>query len=176
MWRVGMRRRAFLSAGIPAVLAGAGIACRRGPRSSFRFFTDEEAATTAAICEQIIPADRDPGARDAGVVNYIDVQLARRFRRYRAVYRQGLAEADASGRAKFGKSFASLMGGEQAQILNEIEEKSKVFFDLILNHTRQGFYGDPRHGGNRSMASWKMVGLPFPPVRGRQHYDDSKVG
>ena len=40
--------------------------------------------------------------------------------------------------------------------------------DLVLNHARQGFYGDPRHGGNRAMASWKMVGLPFPPVRGRQ--------
>jgi gluconate 2-dehydrogenase gamma chain len=176
MSRVRVRRRAFLGTGISAVLAGAGVACRRNPRGSWRFFTDEEAATAAGICGQIIPTDQDPGARDAGVVNYIDLQLSRRFRRYRAIYRQGLAEVDASSRAKFGKPFVSLGANDQVQVLTEIEEKSKVFFDLILNHTRQGFYGDPRHGGNRYMASWKMVGLPFPPVRGRQHYDDSKAG
>jgi gluconate 2-dehydrogenase gamma chain len=32
----------------------------------------------------------------------------------------------------------------------------------------QGFYGDPRHGGNREGVSWKMLGLPYPPIRGRQ--------
>jgi gluconate 2-dehydrogenase gamma chain len=176
MSRVRVRRRAFLSAGISAVLAGSGVACRRTRRDAWRFFTDQEAATAAAICEQIIPADQDPGARDAGVVNYIDIQLSRRFRRYRQVYRQGLAEVDASSRNKFGKPFVNLAASQQVEVLNEIEEKSKVFFDLILNHTRQGFYGDPRHGGNRYMASWKMVGLPFPPVRGRQHYDEPKIG
>jgi gluconate 2-dehydrogenase gamma chain len=165
-----IRRRAILGAGISAVLGGC-----RGSRGDWRFFTDQEAATVAAICEQIIPADRDPGARDAGVVNFIDIQLAKRFRRYRSVYREGIATVDASSRAKFGKPFVSLAANEQIEVLTEIEEKSKAFFDLILNHTRQGFYGDPRHGGNRNMASWKMVGLPFPPVRGRQHYDEPKA-
>jgi gluconate 2-dehydrogenase gamma chain len=47
---------------------------------------------------------------------------------------------------------------------------------LILAHTRQGFYGDPRHGGNRNRVSWKMIGVPFPPIRGREHYDQPKVG
>ena len=41
-------------------------------------------------------------------------------------------------------------------------EVPQLFFDLLLTHTRQGFYGDPRHGGNRDLVSWKMVGLPFP--------------
>jgi gluconate 2-dehydrogenase gamma chain len=35
----------------------------------------------------------------------------------------------------------------------------------------QGFYGDPRHGGNRDRVSWKMLGVPYPPVRGRLRYD-----
>ena len=73
---------------------------------------------------------------------------------------------------KFGKRFAELAAEQQADALIEVEENLRAFFDLILTHTRQGFYGDPRHGGNRNMASWKMLGLPFPPVRGRQHYDD----
>ena len=32
---------------------------------------------------------------------------------------------------------------------------AKSFFDLVLSHTMQGFYGDPRHGGNRERVSWK---------------------
>jgi gluconate 2-dehydrogenase gamma chain len=35
----------------------------------------------------------------------------------------------------------------------------------------QGFYGDPRHGGNREYASWRMLGVPVAPIRGRQLYD-----
>jgi gluconate 2-dehydrogenase gamma chain len=59
--------------------------------------------------------------------------------------------------------------------LNSTEERSGPFFYLMLTHTRQGFYGDPRHGGNRDMASWKMLNLPTPPVRGRQRYGDPKA-
>jgi gluconate 2-dehydrogenase gamma chain len=51
---------------------------------------------------------------------------------------------------------------------------SKDFFSLILSHTMQGFYGDPRHGGNRGRVSWKMLNLPYPPIRGQLHYDLAK--
>jgi hypothetical protein len=30
-----------------------------------------------------------------------------------------------------------------------------------------GFYGDPRHGGNKDRVSWKMLGVADPPIRGR---------
>jgi hypothetical protein len=26
----------------------------------------------------------------------------------------------------------------------------------------QGFYGDPRHGGNLNRVGWKMIGFPGP--------------
>ena len=32
-----------------------------------------------------------------------------------------------------------------------------------------GFYGDPRHGGNKDRVAWQMLGMPDPPVRGRLH-------
>jgi gluconate 2-dehydrogenase gamma chain len=41
------------------------------------------------------------------------------------------------------------------------------FFQIVVDHSMQGFYGDPRHGGNRDGASWKMLGLSYPPIRGR---------
>jgi gluconate 2-dehydrogenase gamma chain len=169
-----LRRRTFLGAGLSAAAGAAAISCGGARNASWRFFTAAEAAIVEAICEQIIPADRDAGARQAGVVDYIDIQLTRHFKRYRTTYRQGLAAVDSASRAKFGKRFAELPAGQQSEALIEVEENSRAFFDLILTHARQGFYGDPRHGGNRNMASWKMLGLPFPPVRGRQRYGDDQ--
>ena len=172
-----VRRRTFLRAGAAAGLAGLCLNFARGKASGkWRFFTDAEARTVEAVSEQLIPADRDPGARFAGVTNYIDIQLTRAFRKHQKTYREGLAGVDSASRAKFGKLFADLSPEQQIDVLNGVEEDSQPFFELILAHTRQGYYGDPRHGGNRRMVSWKMVGLPFPPVRGRQHYEDSKQG
>jgi gluconate 2-dehydrogenase gamma chain len=174
---VRLKRRTFLGAGLAAAAGVTALSCARSQAgASWRFFTAAEAQTVQAICAQLIPADRDPGAKEAGVVNYIDIQLTRPFRRYQATYRRGIAAVDAASRSKFGKPFVQLNSAQQIDALNAVEEKSGAFFDLILSHARQGFYGDPRHGGNRHMASWKMLGLPFPPVRGRQHYEGPEAG
>ncbi len=44
-----------------------------------------------------------------------------------------------------------------------------AFFALLREHTMMGFYGDPRHGGNKDRVSWRMLGVPDPPIRGRLH-------
>jgi gluconate 2-dehydrogenase gamma chain len=171
-----LRRRAFLGAGLSAAVAGSAISCRNRESAAWRFFTAAEARTVDAICAQLIPVDRDPGAKEAGVVDYIDIQLTRQFKKHQASYRRGIAAVDAACLAKFGRRFAELASESQIEALNAVEEDSKTFFELVLAHARQGFYGDPRHGGNRDMASWKMLRLPFPPVRGRQRYDGPEAG
>jgi hypothetical protein len=40
---------------------------------------------------------------------------------------------------------------------------------MLREHAMMGFYGDPRHGGNRERVSWKMLGVADPPIRGRLH-------
>jgi gluconate 2-dehydrogenase gamma chain len=163
-------RRSFLGAGLAAA-AGGTVACTKGTGGgNWRFFTPAQAQIVDALCEQLIPADQDPGAKEAGVVNYIDLQLSKRFRKHRGVYQQGIEAIESAGRKKFGRRFVELTADQQVEVMNAVEESSQVFFDLIVAHARQGFYGDPRHGGNRNRVSWKMVGLPFPPVRGREHY------
>jgi gluconate 2-dehydrogenase gamma chain len=171
-----LKRRTFLGAGLAAAAAGGGLTYATRGSSPWRFFTPTEARTVDAICAQLIPADRDAGASEAGVVNYIDIQLTRPFQKHQRAYRRGLAALDAAARARFGKPFAELPAAAQIEALNALEENEPAFFDLLLTHARQGFYGDPRHGGNRNRVSWKMLGLPFPPVRGRQHYDETEPG
>jgi gluconate 2-dehydrogenase gamma chain len=167
-----LRRRTLLGAGLSAA-----IGCRGGKSTgAWRFFTPAEARTVEAVCSQLIPTDDSPGAKEAGVVYYIDLQLGKRFRKHRAAYRQGIAAVDAISLKNYKKPFVEAAEAEQVEVLNAVEEQHKAFFNLILAHTRQGFYGDPRHGGNRGMVSWHMLGLATPQVRGRQHYDEAKAG
>jgi gluconate 2-dehydrogenase gamma chain len=55
-----------------------------------------------------------------------------------------------------------LRSEQQDQILAHLEEKRSPFFALLVEHTMQGFYGDPRHGGNRDRVGWRMIGFPGP--------------
>jgi gluconate 2-dehydrogenase gamma chain len=164
--------------------SGPAISCT-GIISPWRFFTVEEARTVEAICERIVPADQDPGAAQAGVVNFIDWQLVGHLKRWQSPYREGIAGADQTSLALSGMKFVDLPAGKQTEVLTALEKGSapgrvwkrrspREFFDLIVSHTMQGFYGDPRHGGNREGISWKMLGLPYPPIRGRLQYDLTK--
>ena len=147
------RRREFLAA-----VAASTVACGGHP-SPWRFLTQEEANILAAVCSRIIPADRDPGAAEAGVVVFIDRQLSGFYKAHRKTYREGLVS--------LGAQFVQLSPEQQTASLKALEKKHSPFFDLVLTHTMQGYYGSPRHGGNRDAVSWKMLGVPYPPVRGR---------
>jgi gluconate 2-dehydrogenase gamma chain len=34
----------------------------------------------------------------------------------------------------------------------------------------QGFYGSPRHGGNRGFVSFRMIGIDYPRIVGQNRY------
>lgn len=179
-----LNRRAFLQAAAAAAAAAGVTGCSRN-RSPWRFFTIDEARALAAMADQIIPPDQDPGASWAGVVNYIDRQLCGPYKELQSKYRLGLAGIDHSGRAAHGKLFADLESAQQIELLQQLETgkaqgsiwkqiSSSEFFSMVVDHTMQGFYGDPRHGGNREGVSWKMLDLPYPPIRGRLRPDEAK--
>ena len=111
-------------------------------------FSDAEAKLVAAMTDLIIPADDTPGALAAGVVFYIDRQLAGPLRRYRGAYRDGLMKW-----AEFSTSDEAFLGSS--------------FFQMVVDHTMQGFYGAPSHGGNAGAVSWKMLGIED--VMGHSH-------
>jgi gluconate 2-dehydrogenase gamma chain len=175
-------RRTFLKTGV----AGFGSlllmpSCLRQV-SPYRFFTPEEAKCVIAICEQIIPEDEyGGGATEAGVIHYIDRQLVAVFDYDQVVYQRGLAALQESCLALYGKRFETLDPEIQLDTLKMLEAgelpeqhwegvEPGRFFTLIISHTMQGFYGPPRHGGNRNYMSYKMMGLDFPLVVGRNRY------
>lgn len=170
---------------VVATAAGPMVSCI-GTSNPWRCLSEDEARTLEALTDRIIPADQDPGALWAGAVNFIDRQLVGPYRKLQKTYRLGLTGTHETSVAMFGKRFTALTPEQRDEVLRALEKdqapgetwkqtSAKQFFDLVVSHTMQGFYGDPRHGGNRERASWKMLRLPFPPVRGRQAYDLTKT-
>jgi gluconate 2-dehydrogenase gamma chain len=145
------------------------------------FFTDEEAAQMEAIVECFIPADDFPGAKEANVINFIDRQLVGYYKRHQNIYRVGLAKVRESCMRQYGKTFSDLEEKNKIVFLKSLEENTLAgepwkgfssldFFNLILDHTMQGFYGSPRHGGNKNYSSYHMLQLDYPPIIGRNKY------
>jgi len=149
-----------------------------------RFFTEEEALIVAAAASRIIPTDDSgPGANEAGVVIFIDRQLAGPYGRDRYRYTQGPFEEDAApefgyqGKAtpketyreglKGLEGFDKLSPEEQDKKLMQIERTH--FFALLRQNTIEGMFSDPLHGGNVDMVGWQLVGFPGPRM---SNYDD----
>jgi gluconate 2-dehydrogenase gamma chain len=94
----------------------------------------------------------------------------------REFFRAGIAEANAFTRKSYGKDFDRLPEKERAAALKAMEDgkaefsgfSSAMFFNALLQITLEGFFADPIYGGNRDMASWKMIGYPGLPATYRE--------
>jgi gluconate 2-dehydrogenase gamma chain len=132
----------------------------------FKYLTPPQIATIEAIAEQIIPADEDPGAKWAGVVHYIDLGLSGDLKEYRPVYETGLKRLAALTAEVGHQSFPELDFATQTQVLEKLEKddaregsgaSGREFFQLVRRHTIEGFFGDPKYGGNRETIGWKIL-------------------
>jgi gluconate 2-dehydrogenase gamma chain len=134
------------------------------------FFNHADAATIAAFTERIMPSEPGkPGARDADVLNYIDLALAGAYAELQDFYRRGLASLDAHCRATYKESFVHLTPEKQDEVIAALEEgkaseftypTAREFFVTLRVHTMEGMFADPLYGGNRDFAGWRLVGFP----------------
>ena len=153
-------------------------------RVALRYFSRAEALIIAAAASRIFPSDEaGPGASEAGVVIYIDRQLAGPWGRDRYRYTQEPFEEEAP--PEFGyqgkatprqiyreglrdlKDFDRLTPTEQDQKLTQIEKT--LFFSLLRQNTLEGMFCDPMHGGNIDTVGWQLIGFPGPRM---SNYDD----
>ena len=132
--------------------------------------TAREARTAEALFERMFPADEHgPGAREIGVVNYLDRSLAGAYREHVPVYRSGLARLDDTSYRRYGRGFAESSDDEQDGLLYELERgeipdwvlpDQRSFFDLLRSHLQEGLFSDPAYGGNRDKLGWRLLGHP----------------
>jgi hypothetical protein len=113
-----------------------------------KFFTEEENRTVVEMSERIIPADEhSPGAKAAGVSEYIDLIVSESPDVTKQTWRDGLAAINKMSRDKFGKSFADSTADQQIDLLKEISKNERSpqtaeerFFRTIKYAAVDGYY------------------------------------
>jgi gluconate 2-dehydrogenase gamma chain len=123
------------------------------------FLTSAERKDVEAISAQIIPSDGTPGAREAGVIFFIDRALATFFSSIAKDFRAGLAAFQSACHARHPdcESFAALPSAQQIEFLHEVE--GTPFFVRVRLLTVLGMFASPAHGGNRNGVGWKLIGF-----------------
>jgi gluconate 2-dehydrogenase gamma chain len=188
----------WLSAHWPAMVAAAEHAHQSAKSSAppkFQFFSPEQAAEIEAITARIIPSDETPGAREAGVVYFIDRALTTFAVDDQKTYREGLPSLQTRVRELFPnvERFSSATPEQQDQVLHSFDEQANSggrnfrpnaaahpFFETVRVHTIIGFLIDPDSGraGNRDGIGWKVIGRDrdhmFQPPFG--YYDKDYAG
>ena len=134
------------------------------------FLNDEDAATVTAFAERLMPGEPGkPGARDAGVLNYIDLALSGAYSDQQDFYRRGLAALEAYCRKTHDASFVKLSAAKQDEVIAALEAgkatgftwpNAQAFFNTVRTHTMEGMFADPVYGGNKDFAGWVLVGFP----------------
>jgi len=134
------------------------------------FLNHDQAATILAFTERLMPgAPGKPGARDAGVLHYIDLALAGAYADLQDFYRRGLAQLDAYCRKTYNEPFVRLSATRQDEVITALDEgkaggftwpTAQEFFNTIRTHTMEGMFADPIYGGNKDFAGWRLVGFP----------------
>lgn len=163
-----LSRRLFLQHG--ATLAGAGWAATVLPAlaalsrdaaaandadTAFRVLGAAEAAEFEAIAARILPTTDTPGAREAGVIHFIDQAFA--------TFNEGMLGPARGMLAQFqagvpgAAAFSSLSEADQDAYLEASAETP--FFGLMRFLTLAGFFGMEKYGGNRGQVGWKLLGV-----------------
>ena len=124
---------------------------------------------------RIIPTNETPGAREAGVVYFIDRALATFASKDRGLYSEGVAERQARSRELFPSvdKFSAATTDQQDEILRSLDTNAapsdrpfrprplaQNFFETLRQHTILGFLIDPDadRRGNRDGVGWQVIG------------------
>lgn len=171
---------AWLTANWPSMVSAATHAHRAvaSPEpAKFDFFKPEEAVEVEAMASRIIPSDETPGAKEAGVIYFIDRALVTFAVDSQKDYREGIVEVQALVAEKFPgvKKFSAATPEQQDAVLEALSNSkdkitasrrnrpnagSQPFFDTLRYHTIAGFLIAPDSGrrGNRDGVGWKLIG------------------
>ncbi len=113
------------------------------------FFTKEEFATLDALTNLMVPTDdHSPGAREAGVPQYIDRMVAEAYLpEDKNSWRKGLASVNQLSQSMFNKLFLRLNEDQQIQLLKKISDNEKdpktepeKFFTQLKQTTAFAYY------------------------------------
>jgi hypothetical protein len=107
--------------------------------------TPGQARLVDVVAELIIPATDTPGARQAGVPQFIDRALADYLDKAQAAQlRAGLERMDADAHAAHGQTFVALSPSQQIELLTEYDREASTtaghFFPMLEDLVTVGYF------------------------------------
>lgn len=149
-----------LRAGVPGLAALVQAACSaRDEGAAFEVLTADEGREFDAIVARIIPTTDTPGAREAGVVWFIDKAMGDFMADNLEFLRDGLAAFQAPIPAAFAgaQQFSDLDEADQDRHLGS--QEATPYFGFLHMLTMMGMFGMPSYGGNRDYVGWTLLGI-----------------
>jgi len=149
-----------LRLGMPALVAAAQAACSaRDAGESYSTLSADEAREFDAITARILPTTDTPGARDAGVVHFIDRVLGNEFAALHSMVAGAMQQFQAGVAEAFPgvERFSDLSEDVQDRYLADNDQTP--FFDIAHTLTMMGFFAMSSYGGNRDNVGWKLIGF-----------------
>jgi gluconate 2-dehydrogenase gamma chain len=121
----------------------------------------EETAIRAAV-QRVIPSETGPGAAEAGTADYVVARASTTSAILNGYQRLAAGLGALAAESHPGAPFESLPADAQDAILTALEAEADAGFRRLVIDSMEGFYGDPRHGGNAGGVSWALLGFPGP--------------
>jgi gluconate 2-dehydrogenase gamma chain len=163
-----------------------------------QFFTPQQFQLVERLTDLIIPSEDGPGAKDAGVAEFVDFMVANNAgipnnqwqfesspdpartgpRDIRSEFRSGLNWIDAWCQSSYAQPFLQCSADQQNNLLNELaykkryqpsSEEGRAFFLLIREYTVMGFYTSRIGLENLDFPGLKTMWAKLP---GCPHPDD----
>ena len=126
--------------------------------TAFKNLSETEASEFNAIAGRILPSTATPGAKEAGVVYFLDTVLDDSRSAEFDALKKGLQELRANASDEFNASnFSSLNEAQQDLLLRQAE--STAFFSTMRYLTIAGMFALPEYGGNRDSVGYDLMGF-----------------
>ncbi|AZH25695.1 gluconate 2-dehydrogenase subunit 3 family protein [Haloplanus aerogenes] len=161
---------------------------------TYEFFDAAQAAVVSTLVDRLLPGSDDrPSATELSVVRYIDRALQREpfyetahdDRRFQSAYEDGIARLQDTAQQLFDRPVTDLDESEVDDLLSQIQERSApgwediptpspvtmtipstAFVSLLRDHAVEGYYAQPKYGGNVDLGGWRQARYVGPFIEG----------
>ncbi|HUF67631.1 MAG TPA: gluconate 2-dehydrogenase subunit 3 family protein [Longimicrobiales bacterium] len=160
----GAAGAAFLLADAADVREALAWAASRRGQQSYTNLSARQGATLEAAVARILPSDDGtPGAREAGVIHFIDRAIGGFGAGAKPAFEQCAAELDRrAAEVDASQTFDALSPERQDGLLRAIEQEP--YFGTLRTFTAGGMFAMPSYGGNRDHVGWTLIGQGREPL------------
>ncbi len=141
-----------------STMAGIMGGCQADSSGTLKTLNGNQHQLLEVMTEHIIPTTDTPGAKAAGVADYIDAMLTDFYsEENREKFLKGLAEANDEAATAYGDDFLSCSADDQRAFLDDLDAKAFPDLDAMDEDEQEAFELNRRQTGKPFIATLKEL-------------------